>query len=50
MTSPDGSRLTLFVGLRIVSRAAVVSPIALAPGYMFSPMIAGLAVCFRHDI
>lgn len=58
MTSPDESRLTLFVGLlvvfavglRIVSRAAAVSPIALAPGYMFSPMIAGLAVCFRHDI
>lgn len=58
MTSPDRTRLTLFfgilvvfaVGLQIVSRIVEVSPIALAPAYMFSPMIAGLVVCFRRDI
>ena len=58
MTSPDRSRLTVFVsilvifavGLHIVSRIAEVSPIALAPAYMFSPMIAGLVVCLRRDI
>ncbi|MFA9516897.1 CPBP family intramembrane glutamic endopeptidase [Halopenitus sp. H-Gu1] len=58
MTSPDRSRLTVFVsilvvfavGLHIVSRIIEVSPIALAPAYMFSPMVAGLVVCLRRDI
>ena len=58
MTSPDRSRLTIFisilvvfaVGLHIVSRIIEVSPIALAPAYMFSPMVAGLVVCLRQDI
>lgn len=58
MTSPDRNRLTVFVSilvvfavsLHIVSRIAEVSPIALAPAYMFSPMIAGLAVCLRREI
>lgn len=58
MASPDRSRLVLFasilvvfaVGLHIVSRIAEVSPIALAPVYMFSPMIAGLTVCLRRNI
>lgn len=58
MSSPDRTRLTLFFGilvvfaidLHIVSRIAEISPIALAPAYMFSPMIAGLVVCFRRDI
>lgn len=58
MTSPDRSRLTVFVsilvvfavGLHVVSPIAEVSPIALAPGYMFSPMVAGLVVCLRRDI
>jgi len=58
MTSPDRSRLALFfgtlavaaVGLHAVARIVEVSPIALAPAYMFSPMIAGLVVCFRRDI
>lgn len=58
MTSPDRSRLTLFVSilvvlavaLYVVSGITAMSPIALAPAYMFSPMIAGLVVCFRRDI
>jgi membrane protease YdiL (CAAX protease family) len=58
MASPDRSRLTLFVSilgvfavaLAIVSEITEMSPIALAPAYMFSPMIAGLVVCFRRDI
>lgn len=58
MTSPDRSRLTVFVsillvfavGLQVVSRTAGENPIALAPAYMFSPMIAGLVVCLRRDI
>lgn len=58
MPSPDGNRLALFssilvvfaVALSLVARIGDVSPIALAPAYMFSPMIAGLAVCFRSNI
>lgn len=58
MTAVDRSRLTLFVSILVVfavalhtvSRIFEVSPIALAPAYMFSPMIAGLVVCFRRDI
>ena len=34
----------------IVSYLADVSTIQLAPIYMFSPMVAGLIVCLRHDI
>ncbi|WP_135829404.1 CPBP family intramembrane glutamic endopeptidase [Halorussus halobius] len=58
MRSPDGTRLGLFVGvlalaaaaLLLVARAAGVSPVALAPVYMFSPLVAGLAVCLRWDV
>ncbi|MUW14823.1 CPBP family intramembrane metalloprotease [Halorubrum sp. CBA1125] len=58
MTSPDRSRLTRFVGvlavfavgLHVVSGIAEVSPITLAPAYMFSPMIAGLVVCLRGGV
>lgn len=58
MTSPDKSRLRLFVGilvvfavgLHLVSRVAEITPIALAPVYMFSPMIAGLVVCVHRDV
>lgn len=58
MTGPDRSRLTVFisilvvfaVGLHIVSQLAEVSSIALAPAYMFSPMIAGLVICLRRGI
>ncbi|SEH53429.1 CAAX protease self-immunity [Halopenitus malekzadehii] len=58
MPSPDRSRLTLFISilvvfavvLYVVSEITAMSPIALAPAYMFSPMIAGLVVCFRRDI
>lgn len=58
MTSPDRGRLTLFasilvgfaVAVHVVSRIAGMTPIALAPAYMFSPLIAGLTVCFRRDI
>ncbi|WP_225336507.1 CPBP family intramembrane glutamic endopeptidase [Halomicrobium urmianum] len=58
MASPDRSRLVLFVGilvaaavaLHVVSRLTATSPIALAPAYMFSPLLAGLAVCLRDDV
>jgi membrane protease YdiL (CAAX protease family) len=58
MTRPNRNRLTLFVGvlavaaigITIVSRTIEISPIALAPIYMFSPMIAGLAVCLTGGI
>lgn len=58
MSSPDAARLRLFVGvlalaavaLAVVSRAAGMSPVALAPAYMFSPLVAGLAVCWRSDV
>jgi membrane protease YdiL (CAAX protease family) len=58
MTSPDRSRLRLFigilvvfaVGLHLVSRVGEISPIALAPAYMFSPMVAGFVVCVRRDV
>ncbi|MDF9746172.1 CPBP family intramembrane glutamic endopeptidase [Natrinema salsiterrestre] len=58
MTDPDRSRIGLFVGILLVAAVALViiaasvdvSPIALAPAYMFSPMVAGLAVCLSRDI
>jgi membrane protease YdiL (CAAX protease family) len=58
MPSPDRSRLTLFVGilgvfavgLHVGSGLAGVSPITLAPAYMFTPMVAGLVVCVRRDV
>lgn len=58
MTDPDSGRLALFVGLLVVSavalhvgsRLASVSPIALAPAYVFSPMVAGLVVCLRGGV
>jgi membrane protease YdiL (CAAX protease family) len=58
MASPDRTRLTVFVGVLVVfavglhlaSRTAEVSPIALAPAYMFSPMIAGGVVCLRRGV
>lgn len=58
MASPHRGRLALFGGV-LVAAAAVLhvgaqladaSPIALAPAYMFSPMVAGLAVCWRRDV
>ncbi|MDS0476879.1 CPBP family intramembrane glutamic endopeptidase [Natrinema sp. 1APR25-10V2] len=58
MTDPDHGRLGLFVGILLVAAAALVliaasanvSPITLAPAYMFSPMVAGLAVCLSQGI
>ncbi|MFB6168565.1 MAG: CPBP family intramembrane glutamic endopeptidase [Haloferacaceae archaeon] len=58
MGRPDSTRLGLFVGLlvvfagglHLVARIVDTSPIALAPIYMFSPLIAGLAVCLRHGV
>lgn len=58
MSSPDRGRLGLFFGVLVVSAAALlltarllaVDPITLAPAYMFSPMVAGLAVCIRRDV
>lgn len=43
--------LVAFAGLLIAaSRLIDVSPIALAPVYMFTPLLAGLAVCVRWNI
>lgn len=58
MTNPDKRRLALFLGvlavfaalLHIIARFANISPIALAPIYMFSPLIAGLVVSLRVDV
>lgn len=58
MTRPNRNRLALFVGtlalaavgLTVVSRITAISPIAFAPIYMFSPMVAGLAVCLIREI
>lgn len=58
MRSPDKGRLGLFVGilvvfavgLHLIARVAEITPIALAPAYMFSPMIAGLVVCIRRGV
>ncbi len=58
MVSPHRGRLGLFVGLLVAaavalhvgSRIVAISPIALAPAYMFSPLIAGFVVCLRHDV
>lgn len=58
MASPDRGRLGLFLGilvlsagvLLVVARVADISPIGLAPGYMFSPLLAGLIVCWRRNI
>ena len=56
--SPSPERLRLFalilvlsaLVLVVVSYLANLSTIQLAPIYMFSPMVAGLLVCFRHDV
>ena len=57
MTALDRRRLGVFVGVLIAAAAALVavstladvSPIALAPAYMFSPLVAGLVVTFTSD-
>ncbi|WP_058364944.1 CPBP family intramembrane glutamic endopeptidase [Haloparvum sedimenti] len=58
MSDIDRDRLGLFVGVLIAAavllvaaaRALGVSTVALAPVYMFSPLVAGLVVCLRHDV
>ncbi|MFB6083616.1 MAG: CPBP family intramembrane glutamic endopeptidase [Halorientalis sp.] len=58
MTGVDRERLGLFVGvllaaavaLVVAARLANVSPVALAPAYMFSPLVAGLVVCLARDV
>lgn len=58
MPSPDEGRFGLFGGILVLSavvllsvaRLADVSPIGLAPAYMFSPLLAGLVVCWRHNV
>ena len=58
MPSLDKGRLGLFVGILVISpgvllvvaRLTNLSPIALAPVYMFSPLLAGLIVCWRRDV
>lgn len=56
--APDTGRLAVFVGVLVVLAAAVVvvarlmdvSVVTLAPVYMFTPMAAGLAVCFGRNV
>lgn len=58
MSDPDRGRLGLYVGVLLAAavlliaaaRALSVSTIALAPVYMFSPLVAGLIVCLRHGV
>lgn len=58
MPSPDTGRLATFLGILAVFAAALhlvslrtgLSPITLAPVYMFSPLIAGLVVGMRSNI
>lgn len=58
MTEPDRRRLGLFTGILLFAAVALVliadganvNPITIAPVYMFSPMVAGLIVCFSQDI
>lgn len=58
MTNPDRSRIRIFLGILLVAAAALVliaegadmNLITLAPAYMFSPMVAGLAVCLYQGI
>jgi len=57
-TAPDTGRLAVFVGVLVVLAGAVVgvarlvdvSVVTLAPAYMFTPMVAGLAVCFGRNV
>lgn len=58
MPRPDRRRFGIFLSvlifaaviLVIVAQAADTSPISLAPGYMFSPLLAGLIVCWRWNV
>lgn len=58
MARPDTRRLRLSVGLlalaalalHVGARVVAISPITLAPVYMFSPLVAGLVVSWRHGI
>lgn len=58
MAPIDNRRLGLYIGILvgfavILSGAAQLldtSPVALAPAYMFTPLVAGLFVTWRHDI
>jgi len=57
-SAPDADRLALFFGILVALAALLllgarflgVSPVALAPAYMFSPLLAGAAVCVRHNV
>jgi membrane protease YdiL (CAAX protease family) len=54
----DRRRLALFAGVLVAAAAALVagawaagvSRVALAPAYMFSPLLAGAVVCWRSDV
>lgn len=58
MNGLNNRRLTIFIGFLVgfaglfilISRLFGVSMIALAPIYMFTPLIAGLVVCFSQEI
>lgn len=58
MADPEKGRLGLFFGALVLfaaaflvaSRIADASMVTLAPAYMFTPLIAGLIVCFGRDI
>jgi len=57
-TDPDCGRLTVFGGVLVLSGTLLfvateligMSRVALAPVYMFSPLVAGLTVCYRYDV
>lgn len=58
MTEPDNGRIGIFLGILLVAAAALVliaesadmNPITITLAYMFSPMVAGLAVCLYQGI
>ncbi|MDZ7730323.1 MAG: CPBP family intramembrane glutamic endopeptidase [Natrialbaceae archaeon] len=58
MTEIVRRRIGTFLGILVVCAIAVrlvawqldISPITLAPGYMFTPLIAGIAVCLHSGI
>lgn len=58
MGDVDRGRLARFVGVLLVAAVAVtgvsrltsLTALALAPAYMFSPLVAGLFVCFTCDV
>ncbi|PSP67609.1 CPBP family intramembrane metalloprotease domain-containing protein [Halobacteriales archaeon QS_1_69_70] len=58
VTTPDRSRLGLFLGVLVAAVLALVGAgrltgvgvLALLPAYMFSPLVAGTVTCLVHDV